>query len=99
MQLIGFSLRVSRKVSVCVYVCVCVFTLFVNLYINRTKSAKLKIKVTFHLFVLAGLYKRNSFGKFKWKGPGCAHTFFPATTLQIPALWPTGAGEPSGSDP
>ena len=24
---------------------------------------------------------------------------FPATTLQIPALWPTGAGELSGSDP
>ena len=24
---------------------------------------------------------------------------FPATTLEIPALWPTGAGELSGSDP
>ena len=25
--------------------------------------------------------------------------FFPATTFQIPALWPTGAGELNGSDP
>ena len=33
------------------------------------------------------------------KGPRRGRTIFPAITLQVPALWPTGAEERSGSDP
>ena len=33
------------------------------------------------------------------EGPTPTRSFFPATTLRIPALWRTGAGELSGSDP
>ena len=50
---------------------------------------------------LAGRKARNwNFEfQFKWKGPRRTHTFISATTLRIPALWPTGVGELSGSDP
>ena len=43
--------------------------------------------------------KKSSSGQFKWKAPRRARLHFPATTLQILALWPTGAGELNGSDP
>ena len=44
--------------------------------------------------------RRTDFGQFKWKGSIKARVYiFPATTSQVPALWPTEAGELSGSDP
>ena len=49
--------------------------------------------------VPSGRPKRTGSGQFKWKAPTPTDAYiFPATTLQIPALWPTGAGELSGSD-
>ena len=45
----------------------------------------------------SGQPKRTGSGQFKWKDPRRAN-IFPATTLRIPALWPTGAGELSSSD-
>ena len=42
--------------------------------------------------------QRTGSGQFKWKGPRCARVHFPATTQQIPALWPTAAG-PSWPEP
>ena len=50
--------------------------------------------------VRSGRPKRPGSDQFKWEGPRRARTFFPVTTLQTEfALWPTGAGELSGSDP
>ena len=50
-------------------------------------------------FVSSGRPKTTGSGQFKWKGPRHARTILPALVLQIPELWPTGAGELSGSDP
>ena len=51
------------------------------------------------LLVRSGRARRTGSGQFKWKRPRRARTFLPASTLHIPALWPTGAEELSGSDP
>ena len=56
-----------------------------------------KTKVAFHLSVLSGRPKRTGSGQFKRKGLRNTRKFFPDTTLQIPALWPTEAVELSGS--
>ena len=48
--------------------------------------------------VLYGRPRRTGSGQFIWKSQG-ARVHFSLQTLQIPALWPTGAGELSGSDP
>ena len=50
------------------------------------------IKVAFHFSVLAG-QKELVLTSLSWKDQGARAYIFPATTLQIPALWPTGAGE------
>ena len=44
------------------------------------------------LSILAGR-KKNGFGQFKWNLGPKPRRHFSATTFQIPALWPTGAGE------
>ena len=54
-------------------------------------------KVAFHLSVLVGR-KELVLASLNGKVQG-ARARVPATTLQIPAFWPTGAGELSGSDP
>ena len=46
-------------------------------------------------FVRSGRPKRTGSGQFQWKG---TRVHFPAKTLPIPALWPTGAGKLNGSD-
>ena len=48
-------------------------------------------------FFRSGQSQITGSGQFKWKDPRRARTYFPATTLQIPTFWPTGAGELSGS--
>ena len=63
----------------------------------RTGPSGTTTKVAFHLSVLAGR-KELVLISLNGKVQG-ARVHFPATTLQIPALWPTGAGELSGPDP
>ena len=53
-------------------------------------------EVAFHLLVLPGR-KELVLSILNGKVQG-ARVHFAATTLQIPALWPTGAGELSRSD-
>ena len=64
------------------------------------RSAKVAaIKVAFHFSALAGR-KELVLTSLNGRPRSTAHAHtFPATTLQIPALWPTGKGELSGSDP
>ena len=51
-------------------------------------------------FPLSGLAGRKELDLASLNGRSKARAYiFPATTLQIPALWPIGAGELSGSDP
>ena len=58
------------------------------------------MKFPFNPSVLHGRPKRTASGQFKFLGKvQGARVRLPATALQIPALWPTGAGELSGSDP
>ena len=51
-------------------------------------------------FILPGLagQKNRSWPVEMERSKARAH-IFPATTIQIPTLWPTGAGELSGPDP
>ena len=70
--------------------------------INNVSAAYVVFRFTTYLgrfpFARPGRPKRTGSGQFKWQRSGRARTFFPATTLRIPALWPTEAGELSGSD-
>ena len=50
-------------------------------------------------FVRSNRPKKTGSGQFKWKGPRRARVHFSRHNSQIPALWPTGAGELSGFDP
>ena len=60
-------------------------------------SSRSHSTIAFHLSVLAAV-KELVLASLDEKIKG-ARVHFPATTLQIPALWPTGVGELSGSDP
>ena len=64
----------------------------------RKNGCDLVSLVAFHLSALAGR-KELVLSSLNGKAEGARAHFFPATTLQIPALWPTGAGELSDSDP
>ena len=58
------------------------------------------MKFPFNPSVLHVRPKRTASGQFKFLGKvQVARVRFSATALQIPALWPTGAGELSGADP
>ena len=64
---------------------------------KRKRHKTMHTKVAFHLSFLASR-KELVLASLNGKSKARAYVF-PATTLQIPALWPTGAGELSGSDP
>ena len=65
---------------------------------NMRCKEKVNEKLVCFPFARSGRPKRTGSDQFRRKSRG-ARVHFPATTLQIPALWPTGAGELSGSDP
>ena len=64
----------------------------IDALISRTKT-----KFAVDLSVLTGR-KELVVDSFNGKVQD-VRVFFPTTTLQIPAIWPTGAAKPSGSDP
>ena len=55
-------------------------------------------KVYLHLVGLDGR-RQLALASFKWKSPRRTRTFFPPQFSKIPALWPTGSGEPSNFGP
>ena len=64
--------------------------------VSKFKQSTIRyLKVHFYLLHY-GRPKRTVYFQFKRIGPRRVYTFL-ATTLPIPALWPTGAGQLSGS--